>query len=161
MAAHRGVRQKWRTVIPDSNLTQTVGFSLSSVRSRTCAPVSIRGDQPSPPKSPSPFPRQRVLQGPPGHILGECARSESETAVGLGMLRPPHCRQQGWGQPAELSLPSCRQILPAHWPDCSTANTRDHHPPRKWLGLTTAWGLDPAGKLPKEGPSKKPNCGLS
>lgn len=50
---------------------------------------------------------------------GECAASESETAVGLGTLRPSQCCQWGQGQPAEISLPggtgSHRQILPACW----------------------------------------------
>lgn len=35
---------------------------------------------------------------------GERAASESETAVGLGTLRPSHCCQWRWGQPAQISL---------------------------------------------------------
>lgn len=122
LAAHHRVHQNWGTVNPDPNLIQTIGSPPCTARIGTCTPVSRRGDQASPPKSPSPPPRQRVFRGPPPTPRGKRAGSESENAAGLGTLRPPHCCQQGWGQPAELSTPGCRQILPVRWPAVGTAN---------------------------------------
>lgn len=85
---------------------------------------------------------------------GEHAASESETAVGLGTLRPPHCCQRGWGRPAEIRLPgstcSHRQILPARWAAVGTAHSQHLHPLPNRLPVATASGSEPAGGLPEE-----------
>lgn len=63
MVAHHGVLQNCGTMNPGPNLTQTIRFSPSTTRRRTCTPASRRADQPSPPKPTSPPARQSVLWG--------------------------------------------------------------------------------------------------
>lgn len=94
---------------------------------------------------------------------GEHAASESEAAVGLGTLRPPHCsRRVGDSQQRSVSPQHMQQILPARWAVSaqltpSTATRSQIRWPCHSSRFRACWRAPPGSTNPSGGSLKSPS----